>query len=298
MFYHTLDTYNKYKVVVKNETSPIPKVFVGRIYKDRENKEYWGALTPTSSMYQIFKDARLEYLGEEGVYKYTVEEGLKRVKEASIWMHYDYNITRSEELIAEDFRYGHITALQKGDAWDTQLRIYENPDTHYFVNDFPESSGTNPDYVLQDIISIGYPLLLTEYKEEYFKQIKSLDPSTHIEWDDEDTYPRNCKLSEWSEWSECSEKCGSGFHYRKRDIISPSFNGGRPCGDLEERGECYKKCQNLDMIIALPIVFGLVLIALVVTIIFYVRKKIKNDVRQQLLGKDPKEVNQIVENLI
>lgn len=298
IFYKTLDTYNKYKEIVANVTSDIPKVFVGRIYKDKEDKEYWGALTPTSSMYRIFKDARVEYLGKEGNYQYTVAEGLAYVKQADVWMHYDYNISRSEELIAEDYRYGHIPALQKGNAWDTQLRIYENPDTHYFVNDFPESSGTNPDLVLQDIINVCYPLLLRDYNKEYFKQIKSLDPSTHIDWDDESTYPVNCKLSEWREWSECSEKCGEGTKNRSREIVTPSFNGGRSCDVLEEKCECYTKCQNLAMIISLSVVFGIVFIVMIITIIFYLRKKIRNDVRQQLLGKNTEEVNQIVQNLI
>ncbi|CAJ1440261.1 unnamed protein product [Effrenium voratum] len=40
---------------------------------------------------------------------------------------------------------------------------------------------------------------------------------------------QDCLLQDWSLWSGCSRTCGSGEQLRKRIVLQPSSNGGRPC---------------------------------------------------------------------
>ncbi|KDR24128.1 Thrombospondin type-1 domain-containing protein 7B [Zootermopsis nevadensis] len=55
--------------------------------------------------------------------------------------------------------------------------------------------------------------------------------------------PSDCRLGEWSAWGGCSAICGPGLHNRSRQIVHPSFNGGRPCGSLIEHKVCSQSCE-------------------------------------------------------
>lgn len=56
----------------------------------------------------------------------------------------------------------------------------------------------------------------------------------------------DCVVSSWGEWQACSNTCGSGTQIRKRTVVSPATNAGKPCPVLQESRPCsdYSKCSQ------------------------------------------------------
>lgn len=54
--------------------------------------------------------------------------------------------------------------------------------------------------------------------------------------------PEDCVVSEFSKWSACSQSCGGGSQHRRRKILSPPLNGGKPCPQEQEE---WQVCQNV-----------------------------------------------------
>lgn len=50
--------------------------------------------------------------------------------------------------------------------------------------------------------------------------------------------PVDCKLSTWSPWSTCSAACGDGLQVRSATVVTPSANGGKSCGPLQQSQPC------------------------------------------------------------
>ena len=55
----------------------------------------------------------------------------------------------------------------------------------------------------------------------------------------------DCQMSAWSDWSECTKSCGGGTKSRRRTVLQPAYNGGKPCGVLSEEVECNTNSCNL-----------------------------------------------------
>ncbi|XP_035215194.1 thrombospondin type-1 domain-containing protein 7A-like, partial [Stegodyphus dumicola] len=61
--------------------------------------------------------------------------------------------------------------------------------------------------------------------------------------------PIDCQMSEWSEWSTCDVPCGKGFRERRRQVVVPANQLGRPClGTVDkmeiQRDVCYIPCSD------------------------------------------------------
>ena len=49
----------------------------------------------------------------------------------------------------------------------------------------------------------------------------------------------DCILGDWEPWTGCDKECGWGKKSRKRAVLRPQQNGGKPCGTSLEKSFCY-----------------------------------------------------------
>eukprot|EP00122_Pirum_gemmata_P018287 Pgem_evm1s17130 len=62
--------------------------------------------------------------------------------------------------------------------------------------------------------------------------------------------PIDCVVSSWTEWSDCDGECSvdivqnatTGYHYRIREVTTPSKNGGEACPKLSDQKACTIPC--------------------------------------------------------
>ena len=57
--------------------------------------------------------------------------------------------------------------------------------------------------------------------------------------------PVDCELDLWGDWSPCSKSCGTGFHFRERDITTMPKLGGKGCASVKDVRFCNETpCAN------------------------------------------------------
>lgn len=174
----------------------------------------------------------------------TLSEGYTLAKKAEIWVNFDYDFTKTEQILAEDDNYGDIPSVQNFQVWERSLRERKDPITGFEANDIFESGIIFPNLILKDLIKIFYPSVvsLSSYSFTYHYNIKSLSPTSPIDFNNKSTYPKNCITSLWSNWTECSVKCGDGVQTRERHVTQHPINGGTECGITNEIRECTIPC--------------------------------------------------------
>lgn len=301
------DTLDEVKDLVENElydnNENKKKVLVGGIMKSwTTGEDYWA--TAGGYTRNIIEDAGANILDDK-----SIEEALESGKNADFWINVGTGyFTRTETLLATEYKYGGIKPLQDGNVWDRNLKVDQDPNRiiiYYYIyiddynsNEFFQTGQLFPNLVLKDLVKIFYPQLMVIHQFQYYMKITPVDISSNITWNDQSTYPVNCIVGEWSDWSDCSEKCNEGIQKRNRKVSTASKNGGEACPSLEETKACYKKCSEKTLIIILVVVFVVVIVVAAVIVWFCVSKFTKNKIRSQLINKTPEEQKEIINHLV
>ena len=152
------------KKLVKN-TKHQKRVLSGGPFKD-----IWNNPRGESYEAQFLKDANLDYVFKHtkgsGSLSYNVEQVFEQAKDIDIWLTPSF--------------YNSMEILGNGNGIFKEFDAYKKNQVYSFVNTkgatggliYYELAATRPDYVLKDLIKIGYPDLLPNYKMHFYKQLK------------------------------------------------------------------------------------------------------------------------------
>lgn len=84
--------------------------------------------------------------------------------EADFWININQFWSTTDDMLADDSRYGEFSAFTNGNLWNNNLRQNANGG-----NDFFESGFSNPHLVLADLIAIFHPELLPDHEFTYYQ---------------------------------------------------------------------------------------------------------------------------------
>lgn len=156
--------YKTAKKLAKTVTNQ-PTVISGALHKD-----VWYLPSGTSTEAQFLKDANLNYLYADteaaGSLALNFESVFSKAKQANLWLSPSY--------------YSSMDALKEANPHYTQFDAFKNNQVYSFTNATGATGGVlyyemgfaRPDLVLKDIIKIGHPELLKDYKPYFFKALK------------------------------------------------------------------------------------------------------------------------------
>lgn len=88
--------------------------------------------------------------------------------DADVWVTGAFGVTTLDDLLARDRRYADFAAVQTGNVWNNTLDINENGGNNYW-----ELGVTNPHLILQDLVAIFYPELLSDHAFNFYLRLES-----------------------------------------------------------------------------------------------------------------------------
>lgn len=116
----------------------------------------------------LYKDAGLNYLFDDneqsGSIGLDIESVLTQFADTDIWLGCESN--SYNQLINKDNKYKLLRPVKSKNVFNNHNRVSSSGG-----NDFFESSITNPDLLLSDIIKAAYPELLPDYTFSYIKPL-------------------------------------------------------------------------------------------------------------------------------
>jgi len=152
------------KKLVKNTTHQ-KRVLSGGPFKD-----IWNNPRGESYEAQFLKDANFDYVFKHtkgsGSLSYNVEQVFEQAKDIDIWLTPSF--------------YNTMEILGNGNSIFREFDAYKKDQVYSFVNTkgatggliYYELAATRPDYVLKDLIKIGYPELLPDYEMQFYKKLE------------------------------------------------------------------------------------------------------------------------------
>jgi len=152
------------KSLVKN-TKHQKRVLSGGPFKD-----IWNNPRGESYEAQFLKDANFDYVFKNtkgsGSLSYNVEQVFEQAKDIDIWLTPSF--------------YNTMEILENGNSIFREFDAFKKDQVYSFVNTkgatggliYYELAATRPDYVLKDLIKIGYPELLPDYEMQFYKKLK------------------------------------------------------------------------------------------------------------------------------
>jgi len=152
------------KKLVKNTTHQ-KRVLSGGPFKD-----IWNNPRGESYEAQFLKDANFDYVFKHtkgsGSLSYNVEQVFEQAKDIDIWLTPSF--------------YNTMEILGNGNSIFREFDAYKKDQIYSFVNTkgatggliYYELAATRPDYVLKDLIKIGYPELLPDYEMQFYKKLE------------------------------------------------------------------------------------------------------------------------------
>ncbi len=160
-FYKIESAYQKAKIKAQNAEHK-PVVLSGALYQD-----VWYAPGATSWAAQFFTDANASYIfkdkGSTGSLSLSVEEVIKLASQVPYWIA-PAQFTSYKEMEQNNRHYTYFKAFQNKNIYTYARSRGTTGGMLYF-----ELASQRPDLVLQDLIYILHPGLLTDYKPTFFK---------------------------------------------------------------------------------------------------------------------------------
>lgn len=156
------DRYNELKKLTK-EVKKRPVVFSGEIHGGN-----WYAVGGKSFLAQLFRDAGADYFLKDdprsGGVTLDFETVYAQAESADFWriLNSHKGIFSYDALKAQDPRYADFRAFREKKV--IYCNLSEKP--------FYESSTTEPEVVLEDLIKAFHPQLLPDYRPKYYELIK------------------------------------------------------------------------------------------------------------------------------
>ena len=141
-----------------------PSIFSGQDYRGT-----WSLPGGKSYTAQLFRDAGASYKYSQDSTSTSIpsniEEVLVNFNQADIWI--GAQASSLEELGKTDSKYKLFKAYKEGNVYNTNKRINATGG-----NDYWESGVARPDLLLNDMIKICHPSLLSEYELTYYERLK------------------------------------------------------------------------------------------------------------------------------
>ena len=141
-----------------------PSIFSGQDYRGT-----WSLPGGKSYTAQLFRDAGASYKYSQDSTSTSIpsniEEVLVNFNQADIWI--GVQTSSLEELGKTDSKYKLFKAYKEGNVYNTNKRINATGG-----NDYWESGVARPDLLLNDMIKICHPSLLSEYELTYYERLK------------------------------------------------------------------------------------------------------------------------------
>lgn len=142
-----------------------PTVFAGTPFQGT-----WFVPGGRSYVAQLLADAGATYLWADdtstGSQPLSFEQVFERARDADFWLNPGMWKSLADGK-AEDERFTQFVAFQKGNVFNNNKRLNENGGNDYF-----ESSPTNPDIVLADLIKIFHPDLLPDHELYFYQKLE------------------------------------------------------------------------------------------------------------------------------
>jgi iron complex transport system substrate-binding protein len=161
------DIETKYKnaIQIAKNSSTIPTIMTGILYKDK-----WNLPAGESFTAQLFKDANTNYLwgdtNGQGSVVLSFESVLDKAKNAEFWLGAGY--------------FTSYSALEEGNSHYTKFDAFDAKKIYTFSKKRGENGGVlffelapmQPHIVLQDIIKITHPELLPDYEPFFLEKFE------------------------------------------------------------------------------------------------------------------------------
>ncbi|MCF6297008.1 MAG: ABC transporter substrate-binding protein [Flavobacteriaceae bacterium] len=160
------DIENKYNTAknIAKKTKKKPSVLTGILFKDK-----WNLPAGESFMAQLLEDANTNYLWSEtkgqGSLILSFESVFEKAKTANFWIGSGY-YTSLEDLANANKHYTKFETFKNKQIYTFSKKRSENGGVLYF-----ELAPVQPHIVLQDLIKIMHPELLTSYQPFFLEKL-------------------------------------------------------------------------------------------------------------------------------
>lgn len=158
------NTYNNIKNKASN-TSIKPSVISGSLFQD-----VWHMPAGNSFVAHFLNDAQTNYLWSEskgtGSIPLSLEVVLDKGKQAEFWISPGYN-TSKKMILQESPHYKQFDAFNNGNIYTYAAKKGATGGVIYF-----ELATTRPDLVLQDLVKIFHPDILSDYEMTFFSKVE------------------------------------------------------------------------------------------------------------------------------
>jgi iron complex transport system substrate-binding protein len=159
-----VESYNKLKSYIIQNSSGKPKVLLGLPFKDT-----WFVSPGNSFISKLISDAGGNYLWKNTESLVSMPFGIEnvylRALNADYWLNIGSVINKDEILIV-DQRLMDLPCFKKGNTYNNNKRISVNGG-----NDYWESGTVYPHIILKDIASILHPELFSDYDLFFYRKI-------------------------------------------------------------------------------------------------------------------------------
>lgn len=164
VYNHIKSGYEAVKSAVSNAANK-PNVLTGLPFKDT-----WWMAGGQSNLAVLISDAGGKFLWQENssseAFPVSLEEVFLRAATADYWINCGI-VQSKKELITFDARFSELSAVQKSQVYNNNLRSVPGGG-----NDYWESGVVRPDLVLADMVRILHPELSTKREFFYYRKIE------------------------------------------------------------------------------------------------------------------------------
>ncbi len=141
-----------------------PGVLTGLPFKDT-----WWMAGGRSNLAVLIEDAGGNFLWNENTsreaFPVSLEEVFLRAAKADYWINCG-NITKMDELLTFDARFGQVPAVEKSQVYNNNLHASPGGGTDYW-----ESGVVHPDLILKDLVKIFHPHIYDNKDFNYYQKI-------------------------------------------------------------------------------------------------------------------------------
>jgi len=164
LFNVTESNYKSLKLFA-NKSKNKPKVLT-----EHKINDAWYVPGGKSFMSALLADANATYYWEQdthtGSLPLSFEEVYSKASDADYWLNILFCKTKTD-LIKMDARYSSFKAFKENKLYNNDNKVNSSG-----ANDYWETGLTQPDLILNDLISILHPELLIDFKTNFYRHVK------------------------------------------------------------------------------------------------------------------------------